>query len=341
MSDADLQNTNLNASATGSYQRHESGHRNVIAPDSRFVAEADRYHLHIALACPWACGVLNALFEKGLDQSISYSIVHPTWNRTKPDKDDDKHCGWVYRSPGDAHVPNALGHGGYECDDALVPDTVTGAKTIREVYEMAGDTKGPFTTPVLWDKKENTIVNNESVEILHMLNSAFGSIARFPDVDLFPSHVQKECIRLNQELVYPKINNGVYRCGFARSQQAYDTAVEELFEALQEVEEKLGQSRFLTGASYTWLDMRLFHTLVRFDPVYTCYFKTNEKRIADFPNLLGFMRDVFSRDAVRRSINMKHIKAHYYTSHPHLNTFGIIPKHDGPDLEAPHNRDKI
>merc|ERR1712070_544582 len=209
----------------------------------------------------------------------------------------------------------------------------------REVYALAGDTKGPFTAPVLWDKKEGTIVNNESVEILRILNSAFNDFARNPDVDLFPEDVLQECERLNKELIYPKINNGVYRSGFARSQQAYDTAVDELFDALQQTEERLGKSRYLTGDSFTWLDLRLYHTLVRFDPVYITYFKTNDKRMADFPNLLAFTRDVYSREAVRRSTNLKHIKAHYFTSHPHLNTFGIIPKHDGADLDVPHHRD--
>lgn len=309
----------------------------MIGPDSRFPPEAGRYHLHISLACPWAAGVLSMLFEKGLEKAISYSIVHPTWCKTKPDDDSDAHYGWVYRAPGDDPVPNPLGHGANECDDALIP--YDEAKTIREVYELAGDFVGPFTTPVLWDKRERTIVNNESSEILRILNSSFSGIASKPEINLYPDAVQDECERLHKELVYPKINNGVYRCGFARSQDAYDTAVQELFDALEQVEARLGQARFLTGDSFTWLDVRLYHTLVRFDPVYTVYFKTNMKHIADYPNLLGFVRDVFSREAVRRSTNIKHIKMHYFTSHPHLNTFGIIPKHDGADLGAPHHRD--
>ena len=172
---------NLRTGINGEYQRHESGHRHIIAAGTEFEPEAHRYHLHISLACPWACGVLSMLFLKGLDHVISYSIVHPTWQRTKPEDDMDDHCGWVYRAAGDKPLANPLGHGSIECDDALVLDP-GGASTIREVYEKAGDPHGPFTTPVLFDNKLNTIVNNESTEILRMLNHAFDHLAMHPEV---------------------------------------------------------------------------------------------------------------------------------------------------------------
>ena len=328
----------LTASATGEYKRHESGHRHFVAAGSRFEPEADRYHLHIALACPWACGVLSMLYLKGLDHVISYSIVHPTWQRTKPDDKDDDHCGWVYRAPGDAPLANPLGHGSVPCDDVLAPDTITNMSSIRGVYELSGDPRGPFTTPVLWDRKEGVIVNNESTEILRMLNSAFNHLAKHPEIDMYPVEHEDVLDRINMDIIYPKINNGVYRSGFARTQEAYDKAVDECFDALEDIEQRLSKTRFLAGAHMTWLDLRLFHTLIRFDPVYTVYFKTNVKRIADFPNLLGFVRDVYAVPSIRRSICMDHIKNHYFTSHPHLNTFAIVPAHSGPDLTMPSGR---
>jgi putative glutathione S-transferase len=340
---------------TGEYIRHDSKHRPKL--DS-IVPEKGRYHLHISLACPWAAGALTMLRLKGLEDAISYSIVHPTWVRTKPDDDSDSHCGWVYRKPGDAPLANPKGFGSYPCDDALVPFP---ANTLREVYERYGDFDGPFTTPLLVDTKNNLIVSNESMDILRILNFTFDSIATKNKViaaetdgpqrkkrkhasgiihNLYPTgDVGAELDALNERLVYPKVNNGVYRSGFAKSQKAYEAAVRTLFEGLEELEGRLEKTRFLSGSTFTWLDLRLYHTLVRFDPVYTCYFKTNAKRIADYPNLLGFVRDVYqSIPAVRESTNLAHIKTHYYSSHPTLNLYGIIPISNGPDLTVPHGR---
>lgn len=282
------------------------------------------------------------LYEKGLEDVISYSVVHPTWAKTKPGDDVDEHRGWVYRAPGDEPVPNPLGHGANECDEACIPDP-SGCRSIREVYELAGDPTGPFMTPVLFDKKTNRIVSNESKDILRMFDGAFNAFASKPHVSLWPKDAVTDVAlqTLNDEVVYPRINNGVYRSGFARSQQAYAEAAEQVFDALAQVEARLGSSRYLGGDQFTWLDLRLFHTLVRFDPVYVVYFKTNERRIADYPNLLGFLRDVYSRPAVMRTVNIKHIKTHYFTSHPHLNTYGIVPLHNGPDLTLPHGRETL
>lgn len=329
-----VQKTNLMTDKKGKYIRNPSKYRS-----EEVTGEAGRYHLHIALACPWACGTLSTLFLKGLEDSISHSVVHPTWQKTREDP-EDPHCGWVYRKVGDEPLANSLGHGANPCDDALIPDIATNCSSIRDVYALVGDTTGPYTTPVLFDKKENKIISNESMDILRILNSKFNTVAKNPTLDLYPGgEDEKALLELNDKTIYNSINNGVYRCGFAKTQVAYDEAVVELFGALDEVEERLSKSRFLiSNTQFTWLDLRLFHTLVRFDPVYTCYFKTNQKRISDYPNLLGFIRDVYQIPAVKRSINMNHIKTHYYTSHPHLNTFGIIPFSNGAHLNVPSGR---
>jgi putative glutathione S-transferase len=237
-------------------------------------------------------------------------------------------------------VVNELGHGANECDDALVPDTVNGCSSLREVYELAHDETGKYSTPVLWCRRERTIVCNESLEILRMLDSSFNDLATRPEVSLFPTspEVCAELDRLN-EFIYPNVNNGVYRCGFARTQGAYESALKELFDALDRLEQHLleGEGPYLTGKEFTWLDLRLWHTLVRFDPVYHTYFNTNLRRIADYPGLLGFLRRIYKIPAVRCTTNMRHIKMHYFTSHPTLNTYGIIPASNGPDLENLHN----
>lgn len=324
--------TNTQADIKGAYKRNAAKHRHYIKKGSNdFPAEAGRYHLHIALACPWADGVLAMLFLKGLDHAISYSVVHPTWGKTSSDP-EDKHFGWVYKKPGDEPMTNPIGHGSFPCDDALIPDEFTGVSSVRELYHRCGDLEGPFTTPTLYDKQTNQIICNESTDILRMLNFEFDDFAK-NKVNLYPEELAQKLEELNNNLIYPKVNNGVYRCGFARSQEAYDIAVEELFGALDVLEEKLGKQRYLGGEKFTWLDLRLFMTLVRFDPVYITYFKTNKKRLADYPNLLRFVRDVYAMEPVKKSINMEHIKTHYFTSHPQLNTFGIIPAYNGPDLD--------
>lgn len=321
----------------GAFKRVDAAFRDKIEAGGRFEPEAGRYHLYISLACPWACGTLAALRYKGLTEAVGHSIVHSTWGRTRPDDPDDEHIGWHFRNPGDANVTNPLGHGSYECDNALVPDTVNGAKTIRDLYEMAGDVTGKYSTPVLWCKKEKTIVCNESIEILKMFDTAFDEIgiSKFPNRKLFPTNPEQaaEAEALN-DYVYPNVNNGVYRCGFAKTQEAYSEAHKQLYESLDKLEAHLHDSHFdfLTSNEMTWIDLRLYMTLVRFDPVYVVYFKTNYKRIADYPNLLRFMRECYSVPAIRASTNIRHIKMHYFSSHPTLNAYGIIPESDGPSL---------
>lgn len=180
-----------------------------------------------------------------------------------------------------------------------------------------------------------------STEILKMLNFEFQDFAKNKELNLYPEELVDELKELNDAVIYPKINNGVYRCGFAKSQEAYNEAVSELFDAMDQIEERLGESRYLGGDKFTYLDLRLFMTLVRFDPVYITYFKTNQARIVDYPNLLGFTRDVYSMEPVKKTINMDHIKLHYFSSHPSLNTYGIVPIYNGPDLEIPHGRDQL
>jgi len=326
-------------SSTGEFKRTAAGFRNTIEQGGKFAPEAGRYHLYVSLACPWAAGTLAALRYKGLADVIGHSIVHPTWRQTRPDDPEDTHCGWHFKNPGDDPVPNALGHGSNECDDALVPDTVNGAKTIRDLYEMANDATGKYSTPVLWCTKEKTIVCNESLDILKIFDGAFDEFAKHPERKLFPTDAKEAAAAeaLN-DYVYPTVNNGVYRCGFATKQAAYERAHKELFESLDRLEEHVKNNEangieFLTGSEMTWIDLRLYMTLVRFDPVYVVYFKTSHKRIVDYPNLLRFVRKCYAIPEIKATTNIKHIKMHYFTSHPALNTYGIIPHSNGPSLE--------
>jgi len=321
----------------GKFKRTDAGFRHTIGAGGLFTPESGRYHLYVALACPWAAGTLAALKYKGLDDAIGYSVVHPTWNPTKPDDPKDTHTGWHFKNLGDEPLKNALGHGSFDCDDALIPDTINGANTIRDLYELAKDQTGKYSTPILWCKKEKTIVCNESLDILKILDSAFDQFAHHPERKLFKEKEREEAEKLN-EYIYPTVNNGVYRCGFAKSQQAYEEAHTQLFVSLERLETHLEEKNahgipFLTGQDFTWIDLRLYMTLVRFDPVYVVYFKTSQKRIADFPHLLKFVRKCYSIPEIKASTNMKHIKMHYFTAHPSLNTYGIIPASNGPALE--------
>jgi len=335
--------------AKGEFKRTDAGYKHVIAPGSQYEPEAGRYHLYVSLACPWANGTLTALRYKGLEDIISVSVAHPVWRRTCVDEtksEDDTHVGWHFKSPGDAPVTNELGHGSYECDDACIPDTVNNCQTVRQLYEMANDDTGKYSTPVLWCKKTKTIVCNESLDILKMFDSVFdtNSLCKYPLRKLFPVNDSKK-MAMTEELnsyIYPTVNNGVYRCGFARTQEAYTKAHTELFASLDKLEHHLASttsssssssSTFLTGEEFTWIDLRLYMTLVRFDPVYVVYFKTSAKRIMDYPNLLRYLRSCYAIPEVKATTNLRHIKMHYFASHPALNTYGIIPEYNGPELE--------
>jgi glutathionyl-hydroquinone reductase len=328
--------------AKGSFVRKESTFRNFIEKGGKFEPEAGRYHLYVSLACPWANRCVAAMRLKGLEDTIGLSITHPTWKRTRPDKKDpeDHHTGWFFASPEDPPVSNSQGMGSFDCS-GCIPDTVNGVKFVRDLYELAQDTSGKYTVPVLWDKKEKTIVNNESSEILRMFNSAFNDFAKNPELDLYPEELRGEIDALN-EWIYPNINNGVYRCGFATTQEAYNIAFNDLFSALDKVEELLSKRRYIAGGdTITEADIRLFMTLIRFDPVYVVYFKTDKKAIREYPNISEYVKDIYSTPGIKESISIDHIKKHYFTSHPKLNAYAIIP--GGPEhwWEGEHGRYKM
>lgn len=314
-------------SATGAFVRTPSTFRNIISrdPNSPFPAEGGRYHLYISYACPWASRCVAYLKIKGLDKAISFTSVKPIWERTK---ETDDHRGWVFPA-------SSMDEPGAE------PDHLNGAKTVRELYEIASTNySGKFTVPVLWDKKLKTIVNNESSDIIRMLNAEFNDLAENPSLDLYPSDLQAQINETN-EWIYNDINNGVYKCGFAKKQEPYDEAVTKLYAALDKCENILSKQKYLCGETVTEADVRLFVTLIRFDEVYAVHFKCNKKLLREYPNLFNYTKDIFQMPGMSSTVNMTHIKRHYYGSHPTINPFGIIPQ--GPDIDyySPHNRDQF
>lgn len=307
----------------GEFQRKASVYREWVKEGGRLTPEADRYHLYVSLACPWACRCLAALHMKGLEDKIGVSVTHPTWQRTRPDNKEDEHCGWAFKAPGDPPVSSSTGFGSFGCEDCI-PDTINGAKFVRDLYELSHDTGGKYTVPILWDKREGRIVNNESSDILRMFNAEFNSLAKNPTLDLYPEELRGQIDEVN-DWTYNSINNGVYRCGFATSQEAYDKAFKELFDALERCEAILSRQRYMVGDRLTEADIRLFMTLIRFDEVYVVYFKTNKHFIHEFPNLCNYTRDIYQTPGVAAAVNMQHIKTHYFTSHPRLNYYAIVP----------------
>lgn len=314
-------------STTGAFVRTASTFRNLISRDksSQFPPESGRYHLYISYACPWASRCLAYLKIKGLEKAISFTSVKPIWERTK---DSDDHMGWVFPNS-DTEEPGAE------------PDPLNGVRSIRELYELASTNySGKYTVPVLWDMKLKTIVNNESSEIIRMLNTEFNDIAENPTLDLYPPHLQAQIDETN-EWIYNAINNGVYKCGFARKQLPYDQAVKELYEALDRCEEILSKQRFLCGNTLSEADVRLFVTIIRFDEVYAVHFKCNKKLLREYPNLFNYTKDIYQTKGVGSSVHMEHIKKHYYGSHPTINPFGIIPLGPNIDYSSPHDRDRF
>lgn len=304
----------------GEFIRSESQFRHWVTPDGSagptgeegFKAEAGRYHLYVSLACPWAHRALIMRELKGLQDLISVSVVHPLMLEQ----------GWTFASD----TPAATG------------DLLYGYSYLHQLYTRSQpDYTGRVTVPVLWDKQKQTIVNNESSEIIRMLNSAFNRCGANA-ADLYPTHLQEKIDHLNS-WIYDSINNGVYRVGFATSQQAYDSAVETLFSSLEKLEQKLSEQRYLAGDQMTEADIRLFTTLVRFDPVYVTHFKCDRKRISDYPSLSGYLRELYQIPGIAESVNMTHIREHYYRSHPMLNPQGIISTGPEFDLNAAHGRE--
>jgi glutathionyl-hydroquinone reductase len=299
----------------GAFVRATSAFRRSVKADgsSEFAVEAGRYHLYVAHACPWAHRTLIARALLGLEQAVSLSIVHPLMLEQ----------GWEFRD-----------------EPGLLPDPVIGARALWELYVAADpEISGKATVPVLWDRKLATIVNNESREILRMLSTEFGALCTEPR-ELSPKAL-RERIDETLDAIYEPINNGVYRCGFARTQDAYDTAARQLFEALDHWEGVLARQRFTCGDSLTEADIALFTTLFRFDLVYVTHFKCNLRRLTDYPNLFGFVRDVYQTPGVAATCDIARIKQHYYGSHGFINPNHIVPLGFAIDFAAPHQRREL
>ena len=290
----------------GAFERKQTSFRGIVSsdPSARHAAAPGRYHLYVSLACPWAHRTLIVRALKGLQDAISVDVVHPYLT--------DK--GWSF----DTDFTGATG------------DTIDGRHYLQQVYLQAEPGyAGLITVPVLWDKQLRTIVNNESAEIIRMLNSAFQSCSTRPELDLYPPALQSEIDAVNA-WIYPSINNGVYRSGFAQSQRAHEQAVDTLFDALDRAERLLSSQDYLCGGVLTEADVRLFTTLIRFDAVYHTHFKCNRRLIAQYPALHRFMARIYQLPGVAETVCMEQIRFHYYHSHRHINPTGIVPK--GPDV---------
>lgn len=303
------------ADADGRFVRWESRFRDVVTADpaADFPAEAGRYLLYVSYACPWAHRVLIARRLKRLEAAIPIAVVHPVMGAES----------W--------HFGDCAG---------CTPDPVFGAEFLYQVYLRADPRcSGVVNVPVLFDTRTRRIVNNESPDILRLLNNAFDAFGD-ASVDLYPEPLRAEIDRLN-DLIYANVNNGVYRAGFARTQSAYEEAVAALFATLDTLEARLARQRFLVGDRPTEADWRLFTTLVRFDAVYYLHFKCNRRRLVDYPNLWDYTRDLYQTPGVADTVRLDHVKAHYYRSHPQLNPRGLVPV--GPDLDfgAPHDRGRL
>jgi len=306
---------------TGRFLRPTTHFRNWVTEDGSpgpsgtggFEAARGRYHLYVALACPWAHRTVIMRMLKGLEDTVSLSVVEPLYGPH----------GWRFgESPG------------------TIVDSVNGAGELAEIYLRADPRySGRVSVPVLWDKERATIVNNESSEIIRMFNGAFG---RFTNerTDYYPAQLREEIDRVNA-FVYENINNGVYRAGFATSQEAYEEAFRALFAALDDIEQRLARQRYLVGPEIAEADWRLFTTLVRFDAVYYGHFKCNLRRIIDYPNLSNYLRDLYQQPGIAGTVNMDHIKRHYYGSQRNVNPTGIVPLGPRLDFLAPHDRNRF
>ncbi len=300
----------------GEFERQSTTFRDEIVddPDAQFPAEAGRYHLYVSKACPWAHRTLLVRALKGLEDAITVDVVDPY-------RDEG---GWQF-------TPEK---------DGCTPDSINGFDYLREAYVAADpDATCRVTVPVLWDKKEDTIVNNESEEILRMLDTEMDRVAD-RDVDLYPDGYQDEIDEIIDE-IYEPINNGVYRAGFASSQAAYDEAVEDLFAALDHWDSVLGDQRYLAGDRLTEADICMFTTLVRFDQVYHTHFMCNRQHVQEYDNLWPYLRDLYQTPSVAETVDMAHIKEHYYTTHPDVNPSGIVAAGPDLDFEADHDRDEM
>jgi len=306
----------------GQFKRWDARFRNWITRDGSpglsgsgdFKAEPDRYHLYVSYACPWAHRTLIYRAIKGLEDIVGLSVTH--WSMGDN--------GWTF-----------------EPDDDVVPDSVNGTKFVHQLYAKAEPSySGRASVPVLWDKKRNTIVSNESSEIIRMFDTAFEDVGGNSG-SLLPANCVDEIEQIN-ERVYNTLNNGVYKCGFARTQAAYESAVEPLFETLDWLENKLSERRYLLGNEPTEADWRLFPTLYRFDAVYNVHFKCSRRRLVDYPNLWAYARDLYQQPRIAATTNMDHVRRHYFQSHESINPRRIVPVLPAfADFDLPHERDGI
>jgi putative glutathione S-transferase len=307
-------------STGGRFVRSSTKFRNWItvdgenAPSGRgFKAEADRYHLYVSYACPWAHRTLIFRKLKGLEGTIGLSVVNPFMGSQ----------GWTFQEA-----------------DGVIQDSVGNAEFLHQIYTAVDDKlTGRVTVPVLWDKKTETIVSNESSEIIRMFNRAFDHLGAKAG-DFYPEALRVEIDAVN-ERIYHTVNDGVYKCGFATSQGAYEEAVLALFDTLEWIEARLSKQRYLVGDQITEADWRLFTTLVRFDAVYYVHLKANLRRIVDYPNLWAYTRELYQVPGIRGTVNMHHIKHHYYRSHPSINPTQIVPMGPVIDFDEPHGRDRV
>ncbi|WP_420065030.1 glutathione S-transferase family protein [Pectobacterium colocasium] len=308
-------------STGGHFKRSESAFRNWVTPDGTpgltgnggFPAQSGRYHLYVSLACPWAHRTLLMRQLKGLEDHIAVSVVHPLM----------LDHGWTFGTD----FEGATG------------DSLYQHEFLYQLYLHAKpDYSGRVTVPVLWDTEQHTIVSNESADIIRMLNSAFDCVGATAG-DYYPEALRAQIDELNG-WIYDKVNNGVYKAGFATSQSAYDGAATTVFAALSELEAILAKQRYLTGDRLTEADLRLWTTLIRFDPVYHTHFKCDKYRLSDYPNLFGFLRDIYQMPGIADTVDMAHIRHHYYRSHGTINPHGVISLGPEQDLNQPHQRDK-
>ena len=299
----------------GKFERQASKFRDNISndEDAKYSVESGRYHLYVSLACPWAHRALIFRKLKGLEEHIDVSVVHPEMLDN----------GWEFKEyPGST------------------ADKLYGFDYAHQIYTKAKpEITTRVTVPILWDKQTETIVNNESAEIIRIFNSGFNALTSNDD-DYYPEALRQEIDDIN-EMVYHDINNGVYKAGFATTQKAYEEAVNALFHALDIVEERLSKQRYLVGSNITEADWRLFTTLIRFDAVYHGHFKCNKKQIADYPNIYGYMKELYQVPGVAETVNFDHIKRHYYFSHTMINPTQIIPVGPEQDLMSAHGRENI
>jgi putative glutathione S-transferase len=296
----------------GEFVRQQSAFRDFVSADgsSGYPAEPGRYHLYVSYACPWAHRTIIFRKLKGLEDAIGMTVVDPIRDER----------GWAFT--------DAVGG----------PEPLNGFRLLAEAYRATDpDFDGRVTVPVLWDAKTGRVVNNESSEIIRMLNAEFDEWTTGGDVDFYPEARRDEIDAINTD-VYDNVNNGVYRCGFAASQQAYDEAYETLFAALDRLETRLADRRFLIGHTQTEADWRLFTTLVRFDPVYVGHFKCNQRRLVDYPNLWAYTRDLYQTPGVAETVDLDHIKRHYYVTHRKINPTGVVPRGPVIDYTEPHDR---